>query len=254
MKRLKLTLSYDGAPWQGWQSQPNGKSVQDQLEAALEIVTKVKTGVHGSGRTDTGVHALAQIAHCDVADTLTMSPSNWIRALNTHLPRSIRVVACEFAPETFHARFDAKGKIYRYRICRGDVLSPFEHQRAWHVHGELDLDILRTCAQALLGTHNFARLSAFRGGPKEAATRGDPAVTTRTIHRVDIIENGDVLEIEFEGDGFLYKMVRLLTGAMIHAARGEGAAWFEALLTVLDGPKNNQCAPADGLYLVKVLY
>lgn len=255
MPRLKLTIAYDGAPWQGWQSQLNGQGIQDQIEAALAIIVKQPVALHGSGRTDTGVHAMAQIAHCEVPESLAMQPSNWIRGLNTHLPRSIRIVGCEAAAPDFHARFDAKGKVYRYRICRGDVLSPFEAGRAWHVHGELDLAALDGCATALVGTHNFARLCAFRGGPKEAATRGDPSATTRTIHRVAISSEAKVLTIEFEGDGFLYKMVRLITGAMIHCARGGmSVGAFRELFASPDGPKNHQCAPADGLYLVRVLY
>jgi tRNA pseudouridine38-40 synthase len=255
MKRLKLTISYDGAHWQGWQSQPSGKSVQDRLEAALCLITKNEVRVHGSGRTDTGVHAFEQTAHCDVPAALAMEPENWVRALNTHLPRSIRVMRCEFAEPEFHARYSAKGKVYRYRIFRGDVLGPFDDGRASHVYGELDLNALRACASALIGTHNFARLSAFRNDAKEAVTRGDPAATTRTIHRVVVHGNGDELTIEFEGEGFLYKMVRMMTGAMIHVARGNATvAWFEALLAQPDGLKNHHCAPADGLYLVRVLY
>ncbi len=255
MKRLKLTISYDGSRWLGWQSQPGGKTVQDQIEAALKFFAKTDISLHGSGRTDAGVHALAQIAHCDVPESPSMGAMNWLRALNTHLPRTIRIMDSEFVDDDFHARFSAKAKVYRYRICRGSVLTPFEFGRAWHVFGDVDLEALRACGQALLGTHNFARLCAFRGDAKEAATRGDPAATTRTIYRVDVHEDGESLEIEFEGNGFLYKMVRMLTGAMIHVGRGGGAmAEFEKLLSDPTGIKNRQCAPADGLYLVRVVY
>ena len=253
--RLKLTIAYDGLPWQGWQSQPNGLSIQDQLQTALSLVAKQPLVVEGSGRTDAGVHALAQIAHCDVPATLRMEPHNWVRALNAVLPPSIRVQACENAAPDFHARFQARGKTYRYRIWRANTMNPFEVNRAWHVYGTLDLELLHRCARRLLGTHNFARLSANRGDLSEAARRADPKTTTRTIHRVDITESGDVLTLEFEGSGFLYKMVRMITGSLIQVARGrDNEAWFADLLDNPAGLKTNQCALPDGLYLVQVKY
>jgi len=255
-RRLKLTIAYDGQPWQGWQSQPNGLSIQDQIQTALGVVAKVPLIIiEGSGRTDAGVHALAQIAHCDVPETLNMQPHNWVRALNAVLPPSIRVQACEFAASDFHARFQTKGKVYRYRIWRGDTMSPFEVKRAWHVYGLLDIDLLRRCARRLIGTHNFARLSANRGDLSEALRRADPRTTTRTIQRVDITESENVLTLEFEGSGFLYKMVRMITGSLIQVARGrDNEAWFADLLDDPSGVKTNQCALPDGLYLVRVDY
>jgi tRNA pseudouridine38-40 synthase len=255
MRRLRLTIAYDGRPWQGWQSQPGGLTVQDKLNEALSTIAKQPLSVEGSGRTDSGVHALAQIAHCDVPTTLRMEAHNWVRALNANLPASIRVTNCEFAAPDFHARFQAKGKIYRYRIWRADVMSPFEVGRAWHVYGELDVAALRRCADHLVGTHNFVRLSANRGDLSEEARRSDPEVTTRTIHRVAVTEQDDVLTFEIEGSGFLYKMVRMITGSLLHVARGrDGEGWFEDLLNNPAGEKSSQCALPDGLYLVRVKY
>ena len=254
-RRLKLSIAYDGLPWQGWQSQPNGESVQDQLQRAASVVAKMPVSVEGSGRTDAGVHALAQVAHCDVPASLRMAPHNWVKALNAVLPPSIRVQGCEFAAPDFHARFQAKGKTYRYRIWRGDTMSPFEVGRAWHVYGPLDLDQLRRCAQRLIGTNNFVRLSANRGDLSEEARREDPEVTTRTIHRVDFLESPDVLTFEIEGSGFLYKMVRMITGSLMQVARGrDSEAWFADLLDNPAGTKTNQCALPDGLYLAEVKY
>jgi len=254
-RRLKLTIAYDGQPWQGWQSQPNGLSIQDQVQNALAVVAKQPLIIEGSGRTDAGVHALAQIAHCDVPASLRMEPHNWVRALNAVLPPSIRIQACEVAAPDFHARFQAQGKIYRYRIWRADVMSPFEAKRAWHVYGALDMDLLKRCCQRLIGTHNFARLSANRGELSEALRRADPRLTTRTIERVDIIESDNVLTLEFEGSGFLYKMVRMITGSLLQVARGrDSEAWFADLLNNPAGLKTNQCALPDGLYLVQVKY
>ena len=231
-RRLKLSIAYDGLPWQGWQSQPNGESVQDQMQRAASVVAKMPVSVEGSGRTDAGVHALAQVAHCDVPASLRMAPHNWVKALNAVLPPSIRVQGCEFAAPDFHARFQAR-----------------------HVYGPLDLDQLRRCAQRLIGTNNFVRLSANRGDLSEEARREDPEVTTRTIHRVDFLESPDVLTFEIEGSGFLYKMVRMITGSLIQVARGrDSEAWFADLLDNPAGTKTNQCALPDGLYLAQVKY
>ncbi len=255
LQRWKLTLAYDGAPWQGWQSQANGLGVQDQLESALSAVAGTAVNAHGSGRTDAGVHALAQVAHFDAPPDMRMDGGNWLRALNTKLPKTIRVLHAEPAKPGFHARYDAIAKTYCYRICRGDVLSPFEWRRAWHVHGELDAGLFARCAQALPGTHNFARLSANRGDTDEETRRRDLVATTRTIHRVTLQEEDERLAFEIEGNGFLYKMVRLIVGALVHVARGrESPEWFADLLADPSGPKNHQCAPADGLYLARVHY
>lgn len=255
MQRLRLTIAYDGRPWQGWQSQPNGLGIQDKVKKAVSTIAQMPISVEASGRTDSGVHALAQIAHCDVPSELRMGPHNWVRALNAMLPSSIRVLACEFAPPDFHARFQAKGKIYRYRVWRADVMSPFEVGRSWHVYGDLDVDALRRCAQELVGRHNFVRLSANRGDLSESARREDPEVTTRSIYRVAVHEEPEVLTFEIEGSGFLYKMVRLITGSLVHMARGrDSEAWFRDLLHNPAGEKSNQCALPDGLYLVRVNY
>lgn len=254
-RRLRFRIAYDGTPWQGWQGQPNGLGVQNQIEAALAIVTKQAVSLQGSGRTDTGVHALALTAHCDVPEELNISHNGWVRALNSNLPPTIRIMHCEDAPPEFHSRFDAKGKVYRYRIARGDILPPLEVNRAWHVYGRVDPAVLQQCLDVVKGTHNFARLSANRGFPGEAELRADPVNTTRTIHRTSMTEEDGILTIEIEGDGFLYKMVRLIVGAVIHVARGRAPlGWFHDLLENPAGVKNNQCAPAGGLYLVRVLY
>jgi tRNA pseudouridine38-40 synthase len=255
MSRLKLTIAYDGRPWQGWQSQVGGTAVQDQVEAALKDLAGHRVVVHGSGRTDAGVHARAQVAHIEPPESMRLPMDSWVRALNVRLPCSIRIVKCEEAPEDFHARFNATGKVYEYRIARTDVLSPFEAGRAWHLYGSLDMEALRAGAEALRGTHNFARLSANRGDMSDEERRENAEGLTRTISRLEVHEDGDVLRLEFEGDGFLYKMVRLMVGSLIHVARGkETLDWLRGLVENPAGPKSSHCAPADGLYLVRVLY
>jgi tRNA pseudouridine38-40 synthase len=249
-------VAYNGAPWQGWQSQPGAVGVQDQLEKAVAAVLGHAVIVQGSGRTDAGVHAVAQVAHCDVPETHSaMKPEHWVRALNSHLPRSVRVMQCAMAEPRFHARFHAVAKTYLYRIHRGDVLPPLEVDRAWHVYGQLNEELLQACAQLLQGRHNFARLSANRGDMDEATRRANVEGTTRTIHEVKVWREGELLCIQFRGEGFLYKMVRLMVGAMIHIARGKAElSWLQGLLTDPAGDKNHHCAPADGLYLMSVEY
>ncbi|HCN78678.1 MAG TPA: tRNA pseudouridine(38-40) synthase TruA [Verrucomicrobiales bacterium] len=255
MRRLRLTVAYCGSGWRGWQSLAGGGTIQDELTAAVKKATRIETVVHGSGRTDAGVHALAQVAHMDVPASARMSHGAWCKALNACLPMTIRVTRVEDAEPGFHARFDAVGKIYRYRIWRPEMLDPFEADRAWHVYGRLDISALRRCADLLAGRHNFVRLSANRGDMWETQRRALPEKTTRTLHRVDIAEKGDVLEIEFEGDGFLYRMARLITGSMVQVARGRATEeWFASLLATHEGLQSNQMAPACGLYLVSVKY
>ena len=257
LKRLRLTLAYDGAPWRGWQTMPHGQTVQDELNAAFVKVAGVPVKTQGSGRTDAGVHALAQVAHADVPETASLSPESWVNALNACLPPSIRVREVSEPGPAFHARFEAVGKIYRYRIWRHPVMSPFEIGRAWQVYGPLNESALREAAALLLGTHDFNRLSAYRAGEKEMARRHDPLTTTRTLRRVEISGlDEEVMTLEFEGDGFLYKMVRLLTGSLIHVARDKAdVAWFRDLLDrPREGLKSHLAAPADGLYLVEVKY
>lgn len=252
---LRLTLAYDGRSWRGWQSQRGGMTIQDQLEGALRKMCGARVVVHGSGRTDAGVHALGQVAHIEVAQDFSPRGEAFVRAMNAVLPSSIRVLRCEDAAPGFHARFDAKGKVYQYRIWRADVMSPFEAGLAWHVFGDLDISLVREGALLLRGRHNFARLSAARGDISEEERRENAEGLTRTIHRADVFDDGEALRLEFEGDGFLYKMVRLMVGSLVHVARGRAPlGWIRELVGEPDGPKSSHCAPADGLYLVRVLY
>lgn len=255
MPRLKLILAYDGRHWKGWQSQPGSETIQDQLESALKDLTGHSVSVQGSGRTDAGVHAFGQVAHVDVPMTMRLRSDAWVRAINVRLPHSIRVLRVDDAPLDFHARFSVTGKVYEYRIWRADVLSPFEDGRAWHLYGPLDMEALSEGAALLCGTHNFARLSANRGDLSEDRRRENAQGLTRTISNIRIEENDSLLRLVFHGTGFLYKMVRLMVGSLIHVARGrESMEWLRDLAENPVGEKSNQCAPADGLYLVQVNY
>jgi tRNA pseudouridine38-40 synthase len=239
--RLRLLIAYDGSGFRGWQSQAAGRTVQDCLEAAFSTLCGERIVVHGAGRTDAGVHALGQSAHVEVTRHM-----DWTTALNGNLPREIRVLRCARAHPDFHARFSARGKIYTYRIWNAPILSPFELRRAWHLAGPLDLDAMRRAARAFEGTHDFSPFAANCGKPEKDAVR--------TIHSVAITKKGPVVTLRFRGDGFLYKMVRLMTGALVKTAQGR--APVESIATYLDGRagKCSFAAPADGLYLARVLY
>ena len=245
-RRLKLIVAYDGAPFAGWQSQSHRNTVQDHIECAFERVTGVAVRVHGAGRTDTGVHALAQCAHADLSKKF-LPPDRWIRALNALLPPAIRVLRCRYVSKDFHARLSAKGKIYRYRIWNAPVLPPFEYRRAWHVARPLDLKVMKSSAKHFVGTHDFAGFAANRGKPERT--------TVRTINSVRVRKKGPYVTIEFDGDGFLYKMVRLMVGALMKCALGKMHVEDITVRLKSSEPSSARfAAPAEGLFLVRVRY
>ena len=250
--RLRLTIAYDGRPFAGWQSQRGGNTVQDHLESALAKILKLENPpvVHGSGRTDTGVHALGQVAHFDAPDDCRMDNGAWLRALNVHLPPAIRVMDVNSTAPGFHARFDATGKTYRYRIWNAEVLPPLEAGLAWHVPHAIDFPLLAGACRLCEGTHDFTAFAANRGDGKDADRD-----TVRHLWTVRIEHDTPCLTLTFHGSGFLYKMVRLLTGSLLRVALGRSPlAWMQELLTAPDQEKSNHLAPADGLYLVSVDY
>ena len=253
-RRLKLTIAYDGRPWRGWQSQVSHVTVQDAIEDVLAEITGTRIVLHGSGRTDAGVHARGQVAHIDV-EASSRPADTWLRAMNSKLPPSIRVVKSEDVHPRFHARFDATGKIYEYRLWKPAVASPFEVGLSWHPWGSFDTDLLREGAAILQGKHNFARLSANRGDTSEAERRADMDLLVRDVRRIEVFDEDEIVRVEFEGDGFMYRMVRLMIGAMVRVARGkDDLGWLRDLVGNPEGEKNTHCAPADGLYLMKVFY
>ena len=254
--RLKLIVAYDGAPFAGWQSQSHRNTVQDHLERAFERVTSEAVRVHGAGRTDAGVHALAQCAHVDVSKFLPTD--RWIKALNALLPSAIRVMRCQYASKDFHARLSAKGKIYRYRIWTAPILPPFEYRRAWHIAQPLDLKILKSAAKHFVGTRDFAAFAANRGksASRTDSSRGEPEQSTiRTINSARVRKKGPCVTIEFDGDGFLYKMVRLMVGALVQCALGKMR--IDEITSRLGSGKIGSArftAAAEGLYLVRGRY
>ena len=245
-QRLKLTVAYDGAAFAGWQSQAHRNTVQDTLEHAFQKISGTRIRVHGAGRTDAGVHALAQCAHVDLPDR-RLSLERWTNALNSTLPPAIRILRCQFMPQNFHARFSATGKLYRYRIWAAPILPPLEFGRAWHISSPLDVDLLKTAGKKFVGTHDFAAFAANRGKKEQD--------TMRTIRSVQIRRSGPRIAIEIAGDGFLYKMVRLMVGAMTQVALNKmNVDEIVARLKSGHADGSRFVAPAKGLYLVKIWY
>jgi tRNA pseudouridine38-40 synthase len=245
-QRLKLTVAYDGAAFAGWQSQAHRNTVQDTLEHAFQKISGTRIRVHGAGRTDAGVHALAQCAHVDLPDR-RLSLERWTKALNSTLPPAIRILRCQFMPQNFHARFSATGKLYRYRIWAAPILPPLKFGRAWHISSPLDVDFLKTAGKKFVGTHDFAVFAANRGQKEQD--------TMRTIWSVQIRRSGPRIAIEIAGDGFLYKMVRLMVGAMTQVALNKMNV-DEIVAQLKSGHTDGSrfVAPAKGLYLVKIWY
>src|ERR1700719_215625 len=245
-RRLKIIIAYDGAPFAGWQSQSHSNTIQDHLERAFERVGGERVRVHGAGRTDAGVHALGQCAHVDVVEK-SLSAARWTGALNAVLPPTIRVLRCRYVSKRFHARHSVKGKVYRYRIWSAPVLPPFEYGRVWHVTAPLDFEVLKGAANHFVGTHDFAGFAANRGKLENS--------TVRTIYSVQVRRRGPCLTIEFDGDGVLYKMVRLIVGSLVQCALVKSLV--KEVTDRLASGRIGQlrfAARGEGLFLVRVRY
>lgn len=247
MRNLKITVQYDGTDLVGWQRQETGVSVQALLEDALAPFDGGAVIVHGAGRTDAGVHALAQVATFLLRNAI--SPSTLARALNGVLPPQVRVLAAEEAPPHFHARFSATGKTYEYRIVNAPMASPFLHRYAWHVPQPLDLEAMRAAAARLAGTHDFA---AFQG------TGSIVSSTERTIRLLEWEDGGGYdlpLVLRIEGDGFLRHMVRNIAGTLVDIGAGRWPAGaIDRILASRDRRAAGRTAPPHGLFLTRVLY
>jgi len=241
-RHLKLTIAYDGTAYGGWQRQPNAVTVQELLEKAVAKVLGSRLTVHGSGRTDAGVHARAQVASCSL---VTHHPASVLRrALNANLPEDIRVWRVQEVDAKFHARFSATGKEYRYQIDTGKVADPFLRRYAWHHPRPLDVTAMRRAARVLKGRHDF---TAFAAKSERSPVR--------TISKLAITRAGHKLTIAVAADGFLYKMVRSIVGALVKV--GEGRLTVEQLQSALAGRKRTaliETAPAHGLFLWRVDY
>ena len=241
----KLTIAYRGTEFSGWQCQPGKRTVQECLESALEKIWGHKISLQGSGRTDTGVHALGQVASFNAprlhAEVVLQ------RALNANLPRDVRVVKCRLVSPAFHARFDAIGKTYRYLILNQLVQDPFTLDTHWHVPRPLDLPAMRVAARFLLGENDFASFTSNPGYERESMVR--------FMRRVSVTRHGAVLTFHFSADGFLYRMVRNLVGGLAKVGLGKITADdFGKILHARSRSEAPATAPACGLYLMNVKY
>lgn len=247
MRNLRITLQYDGTDYVGWQRQAAAPSVQGLLEDALARIEGAPVTVHGAGRTDAGVHALAQVA--TVALAAAIPPPSLVRALNAVLPPDIRVLSAEDAAPQFHARFSAIGKVYEYRIVNAPIVSPFLHRYAWHHPQALDLGAMREGAAQLVGPHDFA---AFQGS-RSAATSSE-----RIVRAIDWEDRGGddrLLTMRIEGNGFLRYMVRIIAGTLAEVGAGRWPPSRVAeIMAGRDRTKAGPTAPARGLFLVRVDY
>jgi tRNA pseudouridine38-40 synthase len=247
MRNLKLIVQYDGTDYVGWQRQPNGTSIQGLIEDALAPIEGEPVTVHGAGRTDAGVHALAQVA--SVTLTNSLETPVLARALNAVLPADVRVLGVEEVEPDFHARFSAVSKTYEYRIINAPLVSAFLHRYVWHVAQPLDVEAMRAAAAPLVGRHDFA---GFQGAGSDVAT------TQRTLLDFEIEDGGGFdlpVVLRITGDGFLRHMVRNITGTLVEIGIGRWDPW--RLLAVLDSRDRSQAgptAPARGLILTGVSY
>ncbi|HEY5674514.1 MAG TPA: tRNA pseudouridine(38-40) synthase TruA [Malonomonas sp.] len=244
MARIKLTIEYDGTDYVGWQFQPNGISIQQRVEEALEKLLGEQVRVHSSGRTDAGVHALGMVCHLETARELPLSA--WREGLNRFLPADIAICNAESVGEDFHARFSAVGKCYRYRVLCSEVRSPLQQRTSWQIRQKLDHVAVRQAADLLVGEHDFA---AFRTSGCVAAT------TRRQIFSVKVSEEENLLLIDVCGSGFLKNMVRMLVGTLIEVGRGRRPVTdVSALLSGCSSVAPALTAPPQGLCLMAVYY
>lgn len=242
---LKLTIQYDGTRYDGWQRQGNtGNTIQGKLEGVLSRMAGEAVEIHGAGRTDAGVHAQGQVASVRL-------PGTWepgaVRAyLNRYLPEDIAVIGVEPAGERFHARLNAVGKTYRYAIRLGDAPDVFRRKYQLRVEETLDLAAMERAAAALTGRHDYRSFCSNRRFKKS---------TVRTVDAIRIVRRGDDLDLTFHGDGFLYHMVRILTGTLLEVGTGKRAPEeMAAILAARDRSAAGPTAPPQGLTLVEVEY
>jgi tRNA pseudouridine38-40 synthase len=250
LAHLKLTIAYDGTGFVGWQRQARGTSIQGLLEDALAPLQDRPVIVTGAGRTDSGVHALGQVA--SVSLDRTIAPDAVVRAANIRLPAAVRVLSAEEVGPEFHARFGAVAKTYRYRIWNAAVVSPFERAYVWHIdRPRLDVAAMSAAAARLRGKHDFA---AFQTTGSDADTT-ERTILSSTASRCPEPALEPLITFELRGDGFLRHMVRAVVGTLVEVGRGrQPVSWIDDVLESRDRARAGRTAPACGLFLVGVEY
>lgn len=244
MKRVLLTIEYDGTDFHGWQYQPDLLTVQGVLEIALTKLFSKPTQVIGTSRTDAGVHANEFCCHLDCDDNIP--DVAFLRGINSLLPKTVAVKACKTVPNDFHARYDAKGKTYVYHIYNSNKKDAFKTRYAWHIERCLDIDKMNEFCRSIIGTHDFAAFCSA-GSTVES--------TVRTISECYVKKDGDEVTLTVTADGFLYNMVRIIVGTAV--AVSDGRVRVEDIPEILNTQNREgagMTAPANGLFLEKVLY
>ncbi len=244
IQRWKCVVAYDGTDFAGWQSQAKADGIQDVIEARLAQIFGAPVRIHGSGRTDSGVHATGQVFHFDAA--WPHGPEKMLAAFRVGLPPSIQIKSVRAVRADFHSRFQATGKRYEYRVQLG-AADPFVRRYCWPFYRPLDVAAMQAAADLLRGRHDFRSFTALNGPERED--------TVRDLRRLDVRRRGKTLRITAEADGFLYKMVRSLVGLLVSV--GEGKVPLSQVKEILSGKTRThvvQTAPPQGLFLVKVFY
>jgi len=240
-----LTIAYDGTNYCGWQVQENAQSIQALVQKALQIALRHPLDLTGSSRTDAGVHASGQTAHFDTDENINLGKLRI--SLNALLPTDIRVSEITPTPTDFHARYSATSKIYHYHLHLDPISDPFTKLYRHQVYGPFDIEKLKIGAQFFIGTHDFTSFANVKEAPQSDAVR--------TIQRIDIVPQKGGIRLEFEGDGFLYKMVRNITGTLLDIAAGKlKPEEIPSIFKLRDRRKAGSSAPAQGLFLVQIIY
>ena len=242
--RIALGVEYDGSPYFGWQSQPDGRTVQDILQTALGQISGEVITIIAAGRTDTGVHALEQIIHFDTQITRPLTA--WVRGTNAYLPASIAVLWAHKVDDEFHARFSAQARSYRYNLYCRSMRSALLYGKAGWYHQDLDVAKMREAAEYLLGEHDF---SAFRTSECQAKS------PVKTLTQLSIQQQGSLISLDLTGNAFLHHMVRNIVGCLVYVGNGKHEPiWLKQILEGLDRSKAAPTFSPDGLYLRHISY
>lgn len=244
MQNIKLLIEYDGTCFSGWQRQNNGRTVQQEIEKVLAKIMKRPVKIHGAGRTDAGVHALGQVA--SFKENIPVPVDKIPFALNSILPEDISIIKASEVEEDFHARYSAKGKRYIYQIYNGPLRSPLQRNYSYFVSQPLDVNKMQESTQYFLGTHDFKGFMTARSSVQN---------TVRTLYKLDVYFDENLIKIEVEGNGFLYNMVRIIVGTLIKVGKGKISP-KEIERIIASGIRENAgpTTPAQGLYLAEVFY
>ncbi|OPJ54861.1 tRNA pseudouridine(38-40) synthase TruA [Alkalithermobacter paradoxus] len=243
MRNIKLTIEYEGTNYAGWQRQKNGISIQEVIENAILKVTGEIVNLTSSGRTDSGVHALGQVANFTTSSAIPAE--KFAGAINSKLPEDICIISSQEVCMDFHSRYSAKKKVYRYVILNSRYKRPIYRNFSYNINYDLDMGKVKDQAKQLIGTHDFVGFMSSGSSVK---------TTVRTIYDISIKEEEDLIIIEVEGNGFLYNMVRIIAGTLIDIGRGRIKEDLKTIIESKDRNRAGHTAPAKGLFLKKVYY